>query len=207
MHSASRLPSKSLIFDYWKDRIFSLGFFIDWGEPGCWVCGHHYGSKYDIKRSDASWPEILRCWQRIPLQRCHIIPRSLGGANDTANMFLMCRECHDLAPNTNIPEVFFEWARSQHWFRRFLSKLSAAFDAYGIEAANQEEYYALIISDEFRLWASNRIGLHRPQSKYASLSSRLTASTLVGLAVHYRRTRRTRRAPSSTTGSAGRRKK
>jgi len=95
------LPSKSQIFEYWRERLPPLGFRIDWGEPGCWACGFHYGAKYDVKRPDARWCEI-----------------SLGGTNDVANLFLMCRECHDLAPNTSVLEIFFEWARAQSWHTR-----------------------------------------------------------------------------------------
>jgi len=112
------LPSKSQIFEYWRERLPPLGFRIDWGEPGCWACGFHYGAKYDVKRPDARWCEILSCWDKIPLQRCHITPLSLGGTNDVANLFLMCRECHDLAPNTSVLEIFFEWARAQSWHTR-----------------------------------------------------------------------------------------
>lgn len=112
-HFTDVLPLKSEIFDYWKERLPALGFFIDWGEPSCFACRFHYGTKYDIKRSDAGWHEIFECWNSIPLQRCHIVPRSLGGTDEVANLFLMCRECHDPAPNTNIPEIFFDWARAQ----------------------------------------------------------------------------------------------
>ena len=182
------LPLKSQIFEAWKDRLGELGFFIDWGEPSCWACGFHYGAKYDIKKSDAGWSEILRCWDRIPLQRCHIVPRSLGGANDPTNLFLMCRECHDLAPNTTIPEVFFEWAQRQSFYVRDSSKILAAFNAYGIEPADQEELGKLIMSEAFHAWMSDKVGSHRPQSNYASVLSRFTPATLIGLAVHYRRT-------------------
>lgn len=183
------LPSKSQIFDYWKDRLRdTCGRFIDWGEPSCWACGFHYGSKYDIKRSDASWEEIFRCWESMPFQRCHIVPRSLGGTNDVSNLFLMCRECHDLAPNTNIPEIFFEWVRKQSSWLRENSKIRAAFASFGIEEANENDFCELLMSDEFKSWSSGKTGIHRPQSKYAPVSSRLTPSTIVGLLVHYRRT-------------------
>jgi hypothetical protein len=43
------LSSRSSIFDHWKDKLSELGFFIDWGEPGCWSCGFHYDGRYDIK--------------------------------------------------------------------------------------------------------------------------------------------------------------
>jgi hypothetical protein len=178
------LPSRSQIFEYWKERLFDFGLFIDWGEPGCWACGFHYGAKYDIKQSDASWEEILRCWDRIPLQRCHIVPRSLEGSNDLANLFLMCRECHDQAPNTNISEIFFEWVGAQSWTARESSKISAALIAFGCDGV---ELAGLIDSEEFKSWMRGKFSLHRPQSRYAPVSSRLTPATFVGLAVHYRR--------------------
>src|SRR5580704_12367838 len=80
MKYGGNLPSKGEIFEYWKDRIFDHGLFMDWGEPSCWACGFHYEAKYDIKNPNAGWAEIVRCWDRMPLQRCHIIPRSLGGS-------------------------------------------------------------------------------------------------------------------------------
>jgi hypothetical protein len=192
MPFVDELLSKRQIFDYWKNRLDKLGFLSDWGEPGCWACGLHYGSKYDIKHPDASWNEILQCWDRIPLQRCHIVSRALGGKNIAANLFLMCRECHDLAPNTNIREVFFEWARSQSWFVRETSKLRAAYAAFGPDEAFEQDFSELLASREFKSWVSDKYSLHRPQSGYASVVSRLTPATLVGLAVHYRRAHKKR---------------
>jgi hypothetical protein len=181
------LPLKSAIFDYWKDRFGDIGLFCDWGEPGCWACRHHYGTKYDIKRSNASMAEIYGGWDLIPLQRCHIVPRSLGGTNDVANLFLMCRECHDLAPNTNLPEIFFEWARSQSASRRETARIDEALRAFGVEPADHDLLLSLLCSPEFRSWTQGRVGLHRPQSNYPHVSARLTPATVVGLAVHYRR--------------------
>lgn len=76
---SDELPPKSRVFDHWKGGLGRLGFSIDWGEPGCWACGFHYDAKYDIKRHNVSLRKILDRWDRIPLQRCHIIPRALGG--------------------------------------------------------------------------------------------------------------------------------
>jgi hypothetical protein len=81
------LPSKSEIFDYWKERLPGLGFLIDWGEPGCWACGFHYGARYDIKRSDADWAEISTAGIASPFSACYIIPGSLGGTSEVANLF------------------------------------------------------------------------------------------------------------------------
>jgi hypothetical protein len=189
------LPLKSQIFDHWKDRLPGLGITIQWGQPGCWACGFHYGARYGIKRPDTGWHEILRCWDNIPLQRCHIVPRSLGGTNEVANLFLMCRECHDLAPNTSILEIFFEWAHAQDWDARESARILAALEAFGVHSTNYYDFNEVIISDEFTSWMSTKFGLHRPQSNYAPVSSRLTPATLVGLAVHYRRLSRAADSP------------
>ncbi|WP_436210545.1 HNH endonuclease [Bradyrhizobium sp. LjRoot220] len=137
---ADDLPSKAEIFEYWKGRLRGLGCRIDWAEPGCWACGFRYGTRYDVKGSQAGWDKVLRCWNSIPLQRCHIVARSLGGTNDISNLFLMCRECHDLAPNTSFPEIFFEWASAQSWDARESAKLSAAFDAFGVSGVALEDF-------------------------------------------------------------------
>lgn len=187
------LPAKRDIFEHWRRRLGGLGFLIDWGEPGCWACGFHYRDKYDIRRSDASWEKIYRCWDEIPLQRCHIVPKSLGGTDECGNLFLMCRECHDLAPNTNIPEIFFEWARAQSWHRREGEKVKAALRSFGVDEQDHEKYSALMNSENFRAWLDGKIGLHRPQSSYAPTSSRLTPATMVGLLVYYIRNEKVER--------------
>lgn len=184
-HFADDLPSKAEIFQYWKGRLRGLGCPINWGEPGCWACGFRYGSRYDIKWSDAGWEKVLRCWNTIPLQRCHVVPRSLGGTDEVSNLFLMCRECHDLAPNTSFPEIFFEWARAQSWDTRESAKLCAAVASFGLDGAALQNFSEVINSEGFRSWAFCRFGLHRPQSNYGPISSRLTPATYVGLAAYY----------------------
>lgn len=179
------LPSKGQIFEYWRERLTDIGVLIDWGEPSCWACGYHYNAKYDIKSPHASWQEILDGWEKMPLQRCHIVPRSLGGSDEVQNLFLMCRECHDLAPNTSMPDIFFEWARAQCSWRRETVKLDNAFLSYGIDAGQQVEIAKVVQSESFRAWIKGKSGLHRPQSNYAPVSSRLTPATIIGLAVHF----------------------
>jgi hypothetical protein len=181
------LPSRSLIFDNWKERLEKLGFFVDWGEPGCWACGFHYDVKYDIKRPDAGWKDTLKRWDALPLQRCHIVARSLGGTNDVGNLFLMCRECHDLAPNTVFSEIFFEWARAQSSYAREAAKFGSALASFGLKEADYEVICELIGSEEFKYWMSDKFGPHRPQSNYAPRSSRLTPATIIGSAAWYLR--------------------
>lgn len=101
------------------------------------------------------------------------------------NLFLMCRECHDIAPNTIFPEIFFQWVRSQHWSAREQHKLSEAFRSFASEPIEREAVERTLLSIEFNTWVNGMFGLHRPQSNYASCSSRLTPSTIVGLASYY----------------------
>jgi hypothetical protein len=179
------LPSKAEIFEFWKEKSPEQGIFIDWGEPSCWACGFHYGTKYDIKRSDASWKEIYSCWDAVPLQRCHIVPRCLGGNKHPSNFYLMCRECHDSAPNTAIPEIFFEWARNQSWLKREEARMMAAFRAFRIDKTDWQRYSDVIRSKEFRRWFKAHVGIHRPQSGYAAISHRMTYATIIGLAKYF----------------------
>lgn len=179
------LPSKSKIFDHWKDKLSDHNIFIDWDEPSCWACGFHYSDRYDISNSNTSWQKILSCWEKIPLQRCHIVPRSLGGSDQVGNLFLMCRECHDSAPNTLFPQVFFKWVDKQSWWKRECGKITAAFDSFDISEVDQIEIMSVIGSAEFKAWISGRMAFHWPQSNYAPTSSRLTPATIVGLAAYF----------------------
>jgi 5-methylcytosine-specific restriction endonuclease McrA len=177
------LPSKSEIFEHWKDRLLEIGFFIDWGEPSCWACGFHYGAKYDVRCSTGPWAEVLRCWERVPLQRCHIVPRSLGGPDSPANLFLMCRECHDSQPNSSIPEIFFRWARNQSSYRRFAARCEDAVRSFCISDNDEKiRIGECMNSRAFKEWVRGRCGLHWPQSGYASIGHRVTVATLIGLA-------------------------
>lgn len=158
----SDLPSRAEIFEYWKNRFHEIGRFIDWGEPSCWGCGFHYGDKFDILRSDASWETILKGWNRIPLQRCHIVPKGLGGTDTVDNLFLMCRECHDLAPNTPFPELFFQWVRAQSWLQRENARIREAMRAFSVSEKDQRDLVSVLESAEFKDWLDGKIGLHRP---------------------------------------------
>jgi hypothetical protein len=97
----------------------------------------------------------------------------------------MCRECHDLAPNTAFPEIFFEWARVQSFWRREAAKIDEALRAFGVGQQQQDELAQVIQDLAFKAWVNGKLGLHRPQSNYASVSCRLTPATMIGLAIHY----------------------
>lgn len=124
------------IFEYWRDKVITSGGEIvnvkdEYGVndkivvdddycPRCWGCGALVvrDSKIDewISKQCADEDEesnLKRIWSsketRSKLNRCHIIPGALGGADEPSNLFLMCSECHTLSPDTTYPSMFFKW--------------------------------------------------------------------------------------------------
>jgi hypothetical protein len=148
------LPSNYQIFDYWKDKKLPNGFLViwDWGEPCCWGCS------LPIK---VETPDLLRnrdfktIWNRTSgyLERCHIVPRSLGGSNEPSNLFLLCPKCHRASPDTEDPNIFLEWVtyrRSTHIggvSKRELEEIHDAFlDTCSMYGFNRAEFRNFIVS-------------------------------------------------------------
>lgn len=80
------------IVSFWKDNpVFrSLGLpSIEDASKSCWRCG----SRQDI-------------------QRCHIIPASLGGAGTELNLVLLCSRCHAEGPNIADQDIMFDWIKA-----------------------------------------------------------------------------------------------
>ena len=77
--------------DYWSKRIDECGLSVDWAEAHthCWRCG---------------------CERN--LERCHIIPDSLGGEDAPRNIVLLCKRCHADGPNVTDPEIMWDWIKA-----------------------------------------------------------------------------------------------
>lgn len=124
------------IFDYWKDKlILSSGelkttreckpsldeecVVEDWGEPCCWACGEPAINDRELERffdahTDTEEHDFYKKLYALKsvrhnLNRCHIHPNALGGADSPENLFLMCEECHALSPDTTNRSAFFRW--------------------------------------------------------------------------------------------------
>ncbi|WP_445222652.1 hypothetical protein ACKWRH_18525 [Bradyrhizobium sp. Pa8] len=110
-------------------------------------------------------------------------------------------------PNTNIPEIFYEWARAQNWSRREDAKILDAMEAFRVEEVILPDLEQVLDSEDFKAWSEGRRGLHWPQSNYASISSRLTPATTLGLAIYYLRTIEGRPSKQGSKRRAGRRSK
>ena len=79
------------IVNYWSSRESECGLGADWAEAHerCWRCGY-----------------------KSTLQRCHIVPRALGGSDEPSNLVLLCHRCHREAPNISDPRFMWIWIRA-----------------------------------------------------------------------------------------------
>lgn len=77
--------------DYWFSIVDECGLSVDAAEAHerCWRCG---------------------C--EGTLERCHIIPDSLGGEDKASNLVLLCRRCHVDNPNIADPDIMWDWLRA-----------------------------------------------------------------------------------------------
>lgn len=75
--------------------------------------GKSLDKKLRAKHSDWYVPtEVKHCWVCVRERstvRCHVIADSLGGTVDPLNFVLLCRQCHEKAPDTTQPAILFDW--------------------------------------------------------------------------------------------------
>jgi hypothetical protein len=89
-------PTIDKIVKYWIDNgddvkgneCFMGADISDWSTH-CWRCGHD-----DEK-----------------LEKCHIVPHSLGGSSNSSNLVLLCNRCHNEAPNVNCEFEMWYWIK------------------------------------------------------------------------------------------------
>lgn len=83
--------TKKQIVDYWSRIQDECGLSVDWAEAHerCWRCGY-----------------------KKKLQKCHIIPDSLGGKDEPSNLVLLCSRCHIDAPNVESKTFMWDWIKA-----------------------------------------------------------------------------------------------
>ena len=98
------LPARSRIANAWEESCgydVPWGEIVDWGEPRCWAC-HYYAE---------SWPDD---WDKANgLERCHIVPKCLGGSSEPLNLVLLCERCHEESPDHANSQHLFRWMRER----------------------------------------------------------------------------------------------
>lgn len=79
------------IIDYWSSRVYEEELSIDFSEANerCWRCGY-----------------------KSRLEKCHIVPHSLGGKDEPNNYVLLCKLCHEENPNVSNPKIMWDWLKA-----------------------------------------------------------------------------------------------
>lgn len=130
MAAKRKCVSYKSIIDYWKPILNESekynSVFIDFGEPTCWACGEYWNGEYDC--NNESIDDICYSnWEKAPLEKCHIIAKSLGGSDDPSNFFLMCKMCHVNSPDTTSNRLFFNWVKSQASRKNYIQTILNTF--------------------------------------------------------------------------------
>jgi 5-methylcytosine-specific restriction endonuclease McrA len=141
------MPSRSKIAYYWREASHKyFDYLMDWGEPSCWGCGTFNG-KMDIEVRELYGFEIFKVWgSHNYLQRCHIVPKALGGCNCEANLVLLCHRCHKASPDTRDPIHFVNWVRNKkkNYFKEIINEMTL------LEYTPEENDWKLLISRKFK---------------------------------------------------------
>ena len=105
--------SKGQIAQYWIDWSIEHKKIPPWdeygwdsGEPSCMACGY-WQEEWDAKRT------VKARWESTDLERCHIVPLFLGGADELANLVLMCKRCHQEQPDSKDPDVTYAYMKAR----------------------------------------------------------------------------------------------
>jgi 5-methylcytosine-specific restriction endonuclease McrA len=124
MASRRRIETrKATIAEYWLgsseglDRLRENAALIDLGEPHCFACG------FDATEPEEP-PEIWSVWDKAALDRCHLVPRSLGGDDLPSNLVLLCRSCHRDAPNVGDPTYMLRWITGRESYGARIARLA-----------------------------------------------------------------------------------
>lgn len=80
--------------DYWVDKVDETNLGVD------------------FTKMDESSGQKMYCWRcgnMRRLQKCHIVPKTLGGSCDISNIVPLCGRCHDEAPDVIDPKEMWRW--------------------------------------------------------------------------------------------------
>ena len=89
-----------------------------WMDSPNYANGDEVGMAIDQADLDEDGGRCWRCGTTKNVQRCHIIPHSQGGGDEPSNLLLLCRDCHNDAPNVSnaTAEDFFNWMKIFYYY-------------------------------------------------------------------------------------------
>jgi len=163
------MPSRARTLDFWREWLEKNE--IDLLEPQCWCCSRIFRKSRSFvslaKKDNPSWREIRSAWNDLTaLHRCHIVGQALGGTDEPENLFLMCKRCHDRAPDTTSKEMFLRWvsAQNERWAEPFTEaahQIRQALQDFGVDSDEKmRELDTLLESREFKVWARRNLQAH-----------------------------------------------
>ena len=129
------------------------------------ICEYWF-SRIDESELSVDASEALeRCWRcgsKSSLERCHIVPRSLGGEDIPSNFVLLCKRCHVENPNIADPEIMWDWLRAYKadfydtfWSIRALEEHERIYQTkFEADILEFEEFVA---PEEARAWIEEKI--------------------------------------------------
>lgn len=119
----------------------------------------HWSRQHSVKDARIDWSSAhqycWRCRHKRRLERCHIVPASLGGPDAPSNLVLLCFRCHKEAPNHKNPVYMWQWIKATspdfdgvYWTLRLLDTFERIFGRQPGEGLDIKPYTGL--EDDFR---------------------------------------------------------
>ena len=152
------INSKDSMFgEEWSD---TLQKYVKWGEVG-------YG--VDASEMDT---HCWRCGHKTPdVQRCHVIPYSLGGKDEASNYRLFCYSCHVEQPNVKDYEATDKWVRETNvgTYNTFWKVREIHSSLYN-EVTN---HWGESLNDATKKWMAEEF-IKRVKKKFGYIDERMT---------------------------------
>jgi hypothetical protein len=167
---------------YWSEKGIPISIPVEYEDLDkcCWNCGEEKNKR---------------------IQRCHIVPKSLGGSNTADNFVLLCDYCHNLAPNINDDNQMWKWIEMNNSIYKYTSlfgfKVSVAIcDFEKINNVDFIKFLTDLITHKYiksadELFNYNKISTHRyyiTPSTYTALLN-LTLSDFVNFKMKFHNNR------------------
>jgi len=160
------IPNKSAIANYWMRKVHTMPYekikedaflskllSVEFDVPECFACAKKSQSASSSKNFNKA----------KFLERCHMIPKSLGGSDDASNLVLLCKACHKEAPDIKDPKWF------KQWFINKKPLIKEQFERYASIDRNAIEY-ALIFVDDFKEYLMENCTTHAGDNDYPNLT-------------------------------------
>ena len=112
----------------------------------------------DLGKIASFWNKPTECWKcgkHSDLEAAHIIPKCIGGSNKTENLVILCKRCHEFAPNVNDKEYMWEWINYEGMYiADFLDNMTSSKHKKIIKILK------ILKSKKFQEWDDANTGTH-----------------------------------------------